>query len=289
MNNLLKPDMKMENKTSTLNKKLKSYSALAGTLVAAANTANAQVVYTDVIPDATIASGGTYDLDLNNDGTADFQFQLQHGTYTYMSFPIQYDLGVLLPGSGNAIDTINGGANAHAAGVAINNTLAFVDDSSPYQLLGVNIPIVAYSSGNFIGQTDKYLGLRFQIAGVDHYGWARIDMNATATSITVKDYAYDATAGASILTGATSTGISESAVLANAVTVFSNANTINVNMNNAKLEGMITVTNALGQEISKTSVTAAQMSIPMNNVTAGVYFVTVSQGNAKFTKKVMIN
>lgn len=280
----------MENKTSTLNKKLKSYSALAGTLVAAANTANAQVVYTDVIPDATVTTGGTYDLDLNNDGTADFQFLLQHGTYTYMSFPIQYDLGVLQPAAGNAIDTLGGGANAHAAGVAINSSLGFEDDASAaYQLLGVNIPVVAYSSGNFIGQTDKYLGLRFQITGVDHYGWARIDMNATATSITIKDYAYDATAGASILTGATSTGINESAVLANAVSVFSNANTISVNMNNAKPEGMITVTNALGQEISKTSVTAAQMSIPMNNVTAGVYFVTVSQGNAKFTKKVMIN
>ena len=56
--------------------KLKSYSAYAAAFFASANAADAQVVYTDISPDQTFnTDGASYDLDLNNDGTFDFQFR----------------------------------------------------------------------------------------------------------------------------------------------------------------------------------------------------------------------
>jgi len=278
-------------KNSTLNKKLKSYSALAGTFVAAATTADAQVVYTDVIPDATVASGATYDLDLNNDGTADFQFQMAAGTYSgtfyYVPITVPYKIAMIVPMAGNAIDTLAGGAKAHAAGEILNSASGWEDDSgAPYQLLGVEATGF-YSGGNFLAQSDKFLGLRFKISGVDHYGWARIDLSADASSMTLKDYAYDGTA-TSIITGATTTGIDESQALANAVTVFAADNTITVNMHNAAPEGVVIVTNTLGQEIANMNITDALMHIPVNGASTGIYFVTVNQANAKFTKKVII-
>jgi hypothetical protein len=278
----------METKTTTLNKKLKSYSALAGTLVAAANTANSQVVYTDVVPDATVNTGGMYNLDLDNNGMADFQFQDTHGTYLYGTFPITYDVGVLAPMAGNAIDTIGDGAVAHNLNDAINGSLMWVDDvAASYQLLGINALGGAYTAGNFIGQTDKYVALRFKIGANDHYGWARIDMNSGGTMITVKDYAYDATPNAMIPAGAMVTGIIESAELANQVFIFAADKAINVNMTK-NVSGVISVTNTLGQEISNVAITDAHTKISMENSSAGIYFVTVTQESSKVTKKVVI-
>ena len=37
-------------------------------------TANAQIVYTDIISDTILTNPGNYDLDLNNDGQIDFTF-----------------------------------------------------------------------------------------------------------------------------------------------------------------------------------------------------------------------
>jgi hypothetical protein len=279
----------MENKTSTLNKKLKSYSAIAGTLVAAANTANAQIIYTDVIPDASVNTGGTYNLDLDNDGTADFQFAVTHGTYMYGTLPVTYDVGILSPGPGNAIDTISGGAVAHNLNDPINASLAWVDDAgAAYQLLGISIFGGAYTGGNFLGQTNKYLALRFKIGSNDHYGWARIDMDAGATNITVKDYAYDGTPNTMIPAGATvSVGINENNDLAKNVIIFSNDKAIHVNVNDNS-NGLISVTNTLGQEVSKVEITESQNLISMENASAGIYFVTVTQGSSKTTKKVII-
>ncbi|MCE3279737.1 MAG: hypothetical protein K0S44_1928 [Bacteroidetes bacterium] len=273
----------------TLNSKLKSYSAIAGTMIATANSAEAQVVYTDVTPDASITSGGTYDLDLNNDGTVDYEFSLNTGTFTYGGLPIQYNTAQLTPSSGNAIDTVaGGGPNAHDINESINSGLIWADDAgAPYQMLGFALPAFSYQGGNFSNQTNKYAGLRFKIAGVDHYGWVRIDLDDVSTMLTIKDFAYDATPGASILTGALTTAINENSLEKN-VLIYASENIINVNMNNTKGEGMITVLNTLGQVISKTSITGSRMNISMLNESSGIYFVNIIQGSSELTKKVII-
>ena len=51
--------------------KLAAYSAVAGAMLTVGQTANAQVVYTDVDPDESFTAG-SYNIDLNNDATTDF-------------------------------------------------------------------------------------------------------------------------------------------------------------------------------------------------------------------------
>jgi len=58
------------------------------------------------------------------------------------------------------------------------------------------------TSGNFIGNTDRYVGLRIELSGNEHYGWARIDV-LSPTSFTLKDYAINLTPNQSIITGDT--------------------------------------------------------------------------------------
>src|ERR1043166_5658877 len=65
---------------STLAKKLAAYSGLASAILIAAKSSDAQIIYTDLNPDATTVLGDTYLLDLNNDGINDFRFNLIHVT-----------------------------------------------------------------------------------------------------------------------------------------------------------------------------------------------------------------
>ncbi|MCF8330599.1 MAG: hypothetical protein K9I37_09705, partial [Crocinitomicaceae bacterium] len=67
-------------KTSTPSKqsKLAQYTAVAGALIAGSNV-NAQIVYTDVSPDAVLDSlSAPYMLDFNNDANPDLIFSVQH-------------------------------------------------------------------------------------------------------------------------------------------------------------------------------------------------------------------
>lgn len=290
-------------KKSTLNKKLKSYSALAGTLIAAGSTSsNAQVIYTDVTPDATVTTGNAYNLDMDNDGTVDFQIAIAHATYTSSSggFTLQYDYGLIAPSDPtSAVDTTTiavgstyttFGAKGHNLNDPIASTNAWEDGAaSAYQLLGIafGAPYSALNYGDFLGVTDKYIGLRFQIAGADHYGWVRLDVNSTMTSFTVKDYAYDGTAGTTILCGAMPTGIANE--LSHNVAIYSADQNIFVNMNNAGIAGTVVVTDVLGKTVATAEVSNANVVIPMSEAQTGIYFVTVNQGDARFTKKVIIN
>lgn len=276
------------NKNSTkLNKRLKSYSALAGTLVVG-TVAEAQVVYVDVNPDANITTGNAYPLDLNNDATVDFNLQVNAGTYTYGTTQIFYDYAIIAPVAGNAVDTASaGGPTNHAVNDPISSALLW-DATSAYQLLGLSFdpPFNPYNSGNFLGTGDGYVGLRFMIGANTHYGWVRVNVAADALSMLIKDYGYNGTANTQILAGANPVSVTENTM--NTVQIFANNNGINVNMNNATVEGTILVSDVLGNEVANVAVSASSQVIAMDNATAGIYFVTVYQNGNKITKKVMV-
>lgn len=274
-------------KKSTLNKRLKSYTALAGTLVAA-NAADAQIMYTDVSPDATVATGANYQLDLNGDATDDFAFQVTHGTYMYGSIALIYDYTLVVNGPGNATDTASaGGTNAHNCGESIGSSLLW-DAGNSYGLMALKFgaPFSAYSTGAFLGTGDKSLGFRFDVGGNTHYGWARVNVNAASTLLTIKDYGYQATANTAINTCATPTGLDEE--LSATTEIFGNANGINVNFGRT-FNGTITVFDVLGNNVAKTTVNGTNALIAMTTPTSGVYLVTVASATGEsFTKKLFV-
>lgn len=67
------------------------------------------------------------------------------------------------------------------------------------------------STGYWPGQTDKYLALQLIVGTNTYYGWVRLDVYATSSSFTVKDYAYESTPNACIVTGEIPLGITENA------------------------------------------------------------------------------
>lgn len=275
----------MEN-NSTLNKKLKSYSALAGTLIAA-GSANAQVMYTDVIPDVTIPLGGTYNLNLDNNAVVDFVLRVTHGTDgTYV-----YDYAGVTPSVvGNASDTAaaSGENIAHALNAPINASLLWNDGSYGFLAGNQTAPSV-YAYGQFLGTTDKYIGFKFKIAGADHYGWARVDVNATATSMVIKDYGYDATPNTQVLCGAMPVAVNSPVNLEAVTKIYSGDNTITIKLiNHSTVDGFIFITDVLGHVISKTILNNETTIIPMDS-TPGIYFATVNKADGStFTKKVFL-
>jgi len=286
----------MKNKKSTLSKKIKSYSALAGSIIAASSAADAQVVYTNVSPDAVVNTpGGFYNLDLNNDGIIDFKIVTNTGTSGIYVF----DFVEAIPSkAANAIVDIAdaGYADTLNTGMAVCPTSTFADSAECVNtyagLLGWSVtpylPPAYIPVPNFTGTSGKFLGLRFEKTGLKYYGWVRLNVDNDCKSFTIIDYAYKNNPDGCSITGLTTdVGISESA--ANKVTIFAAEQNINVQLDQTiPAEGTITVTNLLGQEIVKLKVENASIVIPMLTEKTGVYMVTFTQSTGTYTKKVSI-
>ena len=283
----------MGNNSTPLSKKLKSYSALAGTLITAgATTADAQVMYTDIVPDATVDSlTAPYALDLDNNSVVDFGLQVSHNTYIYGPYTIIYDYALVSNQvAGNATDTAaTGNTRAHVINDPINASLLW-DGAASYGLAALVFapPFTAYNQGNFIGATDKYFGFKFDIAGATHYGWARVTVNAGSTLMTIKSYGYDATANTQVLCGATPSDIKEN--LESSTNVYAADNMITVKLiNHSSLDGFITVSDVLGHVVNKVMITNETTTIDLNNSTSGIYFTTVTKADGNtFTKKLYV-
>ena len=190
-----------------LQKKLKSYSLTAGAVIAA-GTANSQVVYTDINPDITkTLNGDFYDLDLNNDATADFNIYMDKSSFTSSYFSSN-SFGVYIDryGSNSMLSSTSYYARALNTGDIVGptqtiwtSTYLTMVRARFYSSYGFS----SYSTAGLWGNvTDKYLGLKLVVSGQTHYGWARLDVNTTNGSFTIKDYAYDATPNQPILAGA---------------------------------------------------------------------------------------
>ncbi len=272
--------------TPTLNNKLKSYSALAGSIALMSTQADAQIIYTDVNPDSTTNIGGNfYNLDLDNGGVFDFTFNLNISTSTgYTS----QQVAVTPTGSnGVAGDTVGAYVYPFAfnSGDTIKSTLQFNFTSSQSMASYFGS---SYSYGNFLGQTDKFIGLQFNIGPNLHYGWARFNVDATASLFTIKDYAYNATPDAYILAGEMGVGILENTLISNASIYSSDKNIVVKFLSEKVIQADVKITNALGQEIYKAALSNKETSIDMSKEKTGIYFVTITQGSIVYTKKVYI-
>ena len=142
-------------KTSTQSKqsKLAQYTAVAGALIAGSNV-NAQIVYTDVSPDAVLDSlSAPYMLDFNNDANPDLVFSVQNiaGAGSQSGLPFTYVGDVCAVGfpAGNqvigAVSSSSFAISALNAGDPISSAQNFGGSSS--SALAINALITAPGAG----------------------------------------------------------------------------------------------------------------------------------------------
>ena len=181
-----------------------AYSAAAGLAFAAAPDADAQVTYVDVDPDEMIAGTGAgpgagFFLDIDGDGTDDLRFiQTTYATYGSAPRPIAaiyaVDLGTGFQGYTGPFFNY---ANAEDAGTTIDGSaIVGAGGTAPgLGVLGTTYGVYGpYGPWAGAGQTDKYVGVQFVAGGgTVHYAWLRLDVAPSSGTITLKDYAFEAT------------------------------------------------------------------------------------------------
>jgi len=275
-----------------LYKKLTAYSAVAGAVVGMTYPANAQIQYTDIDPDKTFSNpNDSIGIDLNGDAIMDFGIKLRSGIFSSVQY---YSVGFINFNSNSAIgDTVIFGTNTYGSCYAlnsnapINNTVKWINESGGSALAGMYT--TGGTWGKWLGVMDKYLGLKLRIGANTYYGWARLDIAADAKSFTIKDYAYEQTPDLQILAGATATTSVNETDIEDRVSLYSFNNEIYINFKNLNgSKGYVTVSNILGQEVSKTNITDQQMKLIVNDPNGSLFIVKVELDSGIVTRKVYL-
>jgi hypothetical protein len=181
------------------------YSAAAGAagagLLALAQPASGEIVYTHINLSLTGHDNQHYPLSLTNTRTADFVL-LATWKGTYLGSGGGSNISVL-PVKGNGVAGFGGSAAALMEGDTVD---------SAHQFLGREMAWMETFFGSDFGAGGKwknvkngYLGLKFQIAGKTHYGWARLTIrNQAPLTAVLTGYAYETEPNTAIVAGDTS-------------------------------------------------------------------------------------
>jgi hypothetical protein len=188
---------------SRLNMYALAASAAGVGLLAVAQPAQAEVVYTPV--QQVIGYNGVYGLDLNHDGTVDFLIQ----QWNYGNWASNNQL-LADPAVGNGVEGIRRAAAVLQSGQPIGPSQNFIaGDQNGEVMLSVTHTTTGGPShlhGSWANVSNLYLGLKFQISGQTHYGWARVSVQRKGFHFlaTLTGYAYETTPNTAIKAGQTS-------------------------------------------------------------------------------------
>jgi hypothetical protein len=175
-------------------------------LLALASPAEAKIVYTHA--HQVIGPNHSYNVDLNHDKITDFTIVNHVSACTDFCF---FELRQY-PAGGNS-----------AVGYTVGSGQFLGSDLKPGARIGPRSPfkkgdaalLVARSNvytsnktmvyGPWANVKDRYLGLKFQIKGKTHFGWARLNVKISKTTITatLTGYAYETIPNKPIIAGKT--------------------------------------------------------------------------------------
>ncbi|HEV3275681.1 MAG TPA: hypothetical protein VG860_02600 [Terriglobia bacterium] len=169
-------------------------------------TADAQIVYTPT--HVVISHNGSYGLDVNNDGTIDFTL---HDSITANCSTV-FNAILAAPALGNAVagrGTYDRGseANALVGGTFIGPNQKFVSKGGRGGILmgeAIDSPGGGQDRGEWVNVVNRYLGLRFEINGQTHFGWARLTVQIShfvTVKTTLSGYAYETQPDTPIIAG----------------------------------------------------------------------------------------
>jgi len=275
--------------------KLKAYSAMAAALTAGTSSLNAEVVYTD-ITDVTIGLGEAFEMDIDGDGTMDFIIAASsltgsNGTWSFASaFGSVGSLGIGGP-SNQAIGTVGPYypyGSALDAGDEIGPDGSFLS----YPSLG-NVAVVAsnfygVTYGNFPGEGEKFLGVKFAIGSDIHYGWARLESDIDEVFVTIMDFAYENSADVAIEAGAT-VGSAVAELPAGSVNIYSFGSSVNVINNVNLVDATVRIFDLTGKLITSQTLTNGSTQIDLSAFASGNYVVTIDSNEGVASKNVYIN
>jgi hypothetical protein len=193
----------------SINQQLSMYALAASAasvgVLAMVQPADGKIIYTPT--HKIIKVHEHYHLDLNHDGITDFTIQIRRVATNGSNLST---LGALFP-KHNAVEggktnsSIGRGPYAFALQ---RGALIGPKQSFPANLMALagTIDGISEYAGQWLHANNLYLGLKFQIRGKTRYGWARLSVVSTKTSITsatLTGYAYETIPNKPIIAGNT--------------------------------------------------------------------------------------
>ncbi len=205
--------------SDSLHRQLNSYALAASAagvgMLALTRPAEAKIVYTRARQQ--IYQNIYYALDLNHDGIADVFLE-----NTTSSTSLWVGGSVLVSNIGSNAEVgiqkksyAFPSAFALDAGVRVGANRRFVRGQSSYRRRGKNIVFMADSGffngrssvdgGQWLNVRNRYLGIKFDIKGQTHYGWARLDVGCAnrQCNVWLTGYAYETIPNRAIIAGKT--------------------------------------------------------------------------------------
>ncbi|MBE0641085.1 MAG: T9SS type A sorting domain-containing protein [Bacteroidales bacterium] len=268
-----------------LEQKIKAYS-MAATAILAVQPAAGAIVYTDLVPDSTY-SGANADflLDLNNDGVDDFNIQFTVGT---ASRSVR-----VLPSMGNEVLGSSGGAYFYPFVLNLNDPIGGGQTAWNGTINGGYLTLAwLYTTGgtygNWFGATNKYMGLRFKIGTDWHYGWVRLDIPTDVSSMTVKDFAYEAIANTPIAAGATgATGLQ--ALLPESIDIFAHERVLTVDLKDNSIgNATLNLSSVNGQQVLNVDLSSNRMQFGLSTLSRGIYLATIRSSEGMLTRRIFV-
>ncbi|MFZ9586084.1 MAG: T9SS type A sorting domain-containing protein [Crocinitomicaceae bacterium] len=295
----------MKNLSQKNKSRLKQYTAVAGAIVAQGNI-NAQVVVTDVNPDVVVDSlSAPYALDFNNDANPELNFFVQHisGASSTQGIQFTYEgavAGVNITPGMNLIGAVGTGSSSSSFQLsALNNgdpiSSAANFGTSSGNALGVDLLVDAgilgqlpIQQGNFLNQSNKYLGGKLTAGANSFYGWVELSVNANASQITIHKYAYQSTPNTQILAGEGSNVGLENVALADKVTIVGTPDQVKINVTPDLIGSSVSFVSMSGQTLKTEILNDVNNSISYDGIQTGIYQVVVSSSTEKTTQRIYV-
>jgi hypothetical protein len=190
--------------SSSIHQQLNLYAlaatAAGGGLIFNPQAADASIVYT---PANVVLHEGSLPIDLNNDGMVDFilldQFQRVDNSNTFQLNANPARVGNGVEGKfARSVQAVNYGSPIGSQEKFSGKFMASFGTFNGSTTIGFG--------GNWMGVSEKYVGLKFMIDGKPHFGWARLSVSyglQKGITATLTGYAYETIPGKAISAGAT--------------------------------------------------------------------------------------
>jgi hypothetical protein len=194
--------------SSSLHHRLNAYALAASAagvgVLALAQPAEAKIIYTPT--HKVIKPNSSYDLDLNNDGIADFVIQNKFRCTSGSCFGNAY---ASVGRSGDGVGVVVRPGVSHNRELALRKGSLVGENrsfsSGSMARASLNAQGTLSSAGAWANVTNRYLGLKFRLNHESHYGWARmsvrIDTKTAKITATLTGYAYETIPNKKIIAG----------------------------------------------------------------------------------------
>lgn len=236
----------------------------------------AQIIYQPYSPVYDLWYKRIADIDMNSDSWIEYILNADHDdTSRYIRITSNYNHQILsvLENGINLPKVLNNGD-------PINSSLSeWTTIPSGQWFYLVSRGDSGYSNfGYWFGQTDKYLGVRFNRNGDWYYGWIQVTISTDTASTAPNKLiakAYNGTPNGFLTAGQQSSGINDHDFIQN---IFSSGKKVFCKPGRLPFQNLL-IMNSMGQIVYKSSNTAAETEIDLSNQPEGVYFINVLSGS----------